>query len=607
LKSAFDKFASAVGDVPFGPVQAAGRLAAAATRASMTTDVVKLKDELSAELAKQALRIVVIMDDIDRLVADEMRQLFRLIKAVADFPNVTYLLAFDREVAARALEEVHEGRGEQYLEKIVQAPFELPHPDRAQLQALLVRRVAEVLGDIPDGQFDATYWGNVLIDGIYPLVTKPRDIVRLVNGLSVTFPAVKGEVNVVDFVALETLRVLCPAAYDVVRSNQQEFTGAAGAWHYGQEDKTRSRAFHEEWMKALGEQRAPVQRLVTRLFPRLESVWGNIAYGRDWEVQWRRAMRACSPDMFPMYFRFSIPRGAVSNAEFEVAVSDAELPTLADRLRVLADDKRTDGSTRARAMLDRLNDYVLDESSNAVARAPALIRALFDAGDDVVARDEAPSSILDIDDERRVHFAVWNLLKRTPAAERFSLLANGVRGARALGTATREVALLAVAVGRYGTESAQVQEQLLAASEVEQLELLVKERLVAAVDNGGLWTVPHLVTTLSLWRRMGDDGRADVWLGREMANDGRLAVFLEQFLGWSSSSGMTDRVAQRRPHVTLTRVEEFFTLAELVPRLRDLLTKPEWTDTQQTVMRLIVEKYDRRAAGLPRDPMEDFE
>jgi predicted KAP-like P-loop ATPase len=212
LKSAFAKFASAVGEVPYAPVQATGKLAAAAVRAT-AVDVVKLKEELSGELAKEALRIVVIMDDIDRLVADEVRQLFRLIKAVADFPNVTYLLAFDRQVAANALGEVHEGRGEAYLEKIVQAPFVLPPPDRTQLQSLLLTRIGEVLGEIPDAQFDQVYWGNVFMDAVDPFVRKPRDIVRLVNALTVTFPAVKGEVNVVDFVALETLRVFCPVAY----------------------------------------------------------------------------------------------------------------------------------------------------------------------------------------------------------------------------------------------------------------------------------------------------------------------------------------------------------------------------------------------------------
>lgn len=57
--------------------------------------------------------ILVIIDDIDRrLTPEETRQLFTVVKALADFPNVVYLLAFDREVAAQAIEQIewHAGR-----------------------------------------------------------------------------------------------------------------------------------------------------------------------------------------------------------------------------------------------------------------------------------------------------------------------------------------------------------------------------------------------------------------------------------------------------------------------------------------------------------------
>lgn len=63
------------------------------------------KEELEEALKALSQRILLIVDDIDRLVPGEIRHLFRLIKAVADFPNITYLVAFDRRVVTSALRE----------------------------------------------------------------------------------------------------------------------------------------------------------------------------------------------------------------------------------------------------------------------------------------------------------------------------------------------------------------------------------------------------------------------------------------------------------------------------------------------------------------------
>ena len=65
----------------------------------------QLRDELSEALRGQEKRILVIIDDVDRLPADEVRQIFRLVKSVADLPNVIHLLIFDQEIAERTFDD----------------------------------------------------------------------------------------------------------------------------------------------------------------------------------------------------------------------------------------------------------------------------------------------------------------------------------------------------------------------------------------------------------------------------------------------------------------------------------------------------------------------
>ena len=61
-------------------------------------DLVATRKSLDDYLKKQKRKIVIIIDDIDRLNSTEIRQIFQLVKLLGDFPNTIYLLAFDREV-----------------------------------------------------------------------------------------------------------------------------------------------------------------------------------------------------------------------------------------------------------------------------------------------------------------------------------------------------------------------------------------------------------------------------------------------------------------------------------------------------------------------------
>ena len=133
-------------------------------------DVPALKAQIADELREAKVRILVIIDDIDRLDHDEARQLFTVIKALADFPFVTYLLAFDRKAAVQAIERDSGLPGARYLEKIIQVPFEIPLIDRSALQHALSARLDTVLGHYPCIALDRERWGGVYGFGIVPLI-----------------------------------------------------------------------------------------------------------------------------------------------------------------------------------------------------------------------------------------------------------------------------------------------------------------------------------------------------------------------------------------------------------------------------------------------------
>jgi predicted KAP-like P-loop ATPase len=95
-------------------------------------DLRVLKAQIESAIEESGRRIVVVIDDVDRLSAEEIRDIFRLVKATADFPNTRYLLAFDFDTVTNALYDVQKTDGAKYLEKIVQLPFSLPEPSQGR-------------------------------------------------------------------------------------------------------------------------------------------------------------------------------------------------------------------------------------------------------------------------------------------------------------------------------------------------------------------------------------------------------------------------------------------------------------------------------------------
>jgi predicted KAP-like P-loop ATPase len=183
----------------------------------------KVFSDLSEAIAKQEKRFLVIIDDIDRLTPDEALQIFRLVKSVGRLPNVMYLLVFDRELAEKAVKERYPSEGPHFLEKIIQASFELPIPPRDELNNAVLAEIEKRCGTPQED--DLRRFFNIFYDAISPYIVVPRDIVRLSNAMSVSWPAIASEVNIADYVALEVMRLNEPILYDRIRLNKHRVCG----------------------------------------------------------------------------------------------------------------------------------------------------------------------------------------------------------------------------------------------------------------------------------------------------------------------------------------------------------------------------------------------
>jgi len=261
--------------------------------------------ELTALLADLPGRIVVFIDDIDRLSQQEIRDLFRLVRLTGSFPNVVYVLCFDRGVVETALTD-GAVEGAAYLEKIVKIAMDVPPLPAQALSPIIVRGLVEALDEINTGPLDEARWPDVFVQVILPLFATIRDVKRYLASVPLTVRSLRAEVSLVDVLALEALRVRYPAAHDLLPASVGLLTGVTSIYQRNTAQQPHEKEFVENFTRLLD---GHAKSVIHVLFPAAERLFGGNAYGSDWVPVWERDRRVACSKVLEFYLHRQLPPG----------------------------------------------------------------------------------------------------------------------------------------------------------------------------------------------------------------------------------------------------------------------------------------------------------
>jgi predicted KAP-like P-loop ATPase len=564
----------------------------------------ELKEKIDNLLTTRSKKILVFVDDIDRLSPDEIRDLFRAIKATANFPNTIYLLAFDTQVVTKALEQGYFASGQQYLEKIIQVPFELPHPDKVALRQLLFSKLAQIITNTPEHLFDQMYWTNVYFDGIDHFINTPREIVRLINVLRATYPAVQGEVNPVDFIAIEAFRVFRPEMYDIIRKNENFLVGASDSSERNGQEKYSE--IYKSWINQVPERdQKAVERILVRLFPRFERLFSNIIYSSDFSSTWRKNLRICSPEIFPVYFRFNVSEDSITASEMQMLLN-ASQDSMAFEKELInySSQTRRDGTTRLRAILERFEDYTKEDIPT--QNIEPIIFALFKVGDELLKKEDDHRGMFDFGNDMRIGRIVYQLLSRLEEEQRFQILYKAIEEGAALSISEREVSVLGQQHGKFTNSEPQPEsERFINAEHLSSLEQLVLGKIREAAKLGILLTTPKLTSILWRWKAWSEsDDEVKQWVADITKDDKNLAIFIEHFgnIHHVHSQGNLSSKAELR--LEPKRLEPFIDPDDIVYRVRRLINRNDLPEEQIEAAKQFVKEYDLLSQG--KDPDDQW-
>ncbi|MCF7859867.1 MAG: KAP family NTPase [Candidatus Cloacimonetes bacterium] len=190
-----------------------------------------IKNDISDIMKKRDKKLVIIIDDIDRLTPEEVKEMFKLVRVNADFPNTIYVLAYDREIIEKCINIKDITDGKSYIDKIVQVNFDIPRISHNKIANYLFQELNRVLSLLPksyEDYFEIEYWSKTYHSGYKLLFKTLRDVKRYISSLefNLSLMCKKGsiEVNPIDFIAIEAIRVFSSVFYGQLKNQKELFT-----------------------------------------------------------------------------------------------------------------------------------------------------------------------------------------------------------------------------------------------------------------------------------------------------------------------------------------------------------------------------------------------
>ncbi len=338
IRIAASLFAGPAGEILFEPMQrgvdALKDGAEAAEKASIEENIPLDERKKTLAHSLQGLKnpIVVIIDDIDRLVDDEIRLLFRLVKSNADFPNVIYLMLFHRDHVERALLG-----GRSYMEKIIQVGFEVPKVETKKLKELLEIELRSILKATSMNElFESQYsrWDAIYRSGASHFLGTVRDIKRFTSnfGFYLNMFSNRGtpEINPVDLAAIQVLAIFEPGVYHRVHTSKGPLTTD---YHHTSTDEGRAERsgllLNHITAPAGEDKRSPLDNILKQLFPILNVGHLGMINSTETNDSILRNLRICDRIFFDRYFHLDIQNDDISQNEllslFKIANSRERL------------------------------------------------------------------------------------------------------------------------------------------------------------------------------------------------------------------------------------------------------------------------------------------
>jgi predicted KAP-like P-loop ATPase len=315
-------------------------------------NIMKQKEIVMELLKEQKIRFCIIIDNIDRLSNAQICLIFQLVTSVANFPNTTYLLVFDKEIVVKALEKMQEGSGEEYLEKVIQIPIQLPDTKKSDLEVVCYEKLKNIYQSYYNEELSNERFRTQYEICIRPFIKNLREMNRISNALmfklatvtpvnifSVT--TVAPEVDFADMATIAVLEVFMPSIYTWVVKNKAILIEPEDTLSSLEKGKGGPYSFFENQLMDIIQSEDPrllldntikdVLNLIAHIFPKFGKLIRLTTSEYD-EYQFRKNNKIAHISKFDRYFRLRLEDGDIAKTTLTTVIHSSPDKILEEKL-----------------------------------------------------------------------------------------------------------------------------------------------------------------------------------------------------------------------------------------------------------------------------------
>ncbi len=492
-------------------------------------DIDKTKENLVSVLGDTNQKIIVIIDDIDRLTNIQIRDIFQLVKQVGNFPNIIYVLSMDRDVVCRALESVHDIDGAEYLEKIVQIPFEIPVLMKPKLKEIFLAKLDDTVNDISDDNVNINkyYWSEIFINCIEPYIKTLRDVNRVINTFQFRYKLLSTETSLEDVVALTTIEVLEPQLYQWIGSNKDLLCSTANySSLFVSMEKKGYREYIVNELKNIGINADIAIKFLTTLFPVFANEMGFNNSGHL-SSNIKESLRIAQEERFDSYFMFDLRAIPVTRYVINDCINKMALNDLITTITQINNDGNI--------------EYFIDELRSLVDTIPydrlgllssVILNQLYTFSNN--------SGFFRLSAYTKAEFLTFDIMSRiNDESERYSLIKNVLENINKeqLGTLASFINKIEISHGRLAGKEENIDKQLISLHYLNNIEEIYISKINEITQAEVIIDMSGFNIAFYLWECL-DKDKAQSYLNNILKEDHNILKFICAIASrWTSSNG----------------------------------------------------------------------
>lgn len=507
----------------------------------------EIKENISKKISCLNLGFVVILDDLDRLEPEQAVEVVRLVRSVADFPKITYIMCYDRVALSHALKSgLDLADGDHFLQKIIQVTFTIPLPEpfdlRQQFLNEALKIFEEVSGNAATGELLADIRSAVDREG--GVLRTPREVKLALNSLRFLYPSIKDDVHFPDICRLHLIKITNQPLYRWIEEYLSErsvlVTGDGMISSYAKAE--------------LGER---LQILLPADDPMsTQSIWslqkfipGIVKHKNPDECVFSSSntnevenmiaqRRLGSPLHYRYYFALTYPKTVMPDDEFcgLLALANSAPASLTEKLVALSRSKRTSGRSWFEHVLDRLDNHTI-RSLDAISLS-GLIEAISNGMDEILVEENDNLQPLSLSITNTANRVIRSSLKHLKSIDfnKFSSSCHNIASDCPslnwlIGHFFRDELYKHHLVGNRPDPSSSAFDPTM----LGELLDIIRERATAETEYGNISNMPDLAAYLFGWRDLSGIEEPKDWVENFTETEEGFLHLLDKLRSWAVS------------------------------------------------------------------------